>query len=175
MNLCMHKAQNEYTKCSAFLSMASQLAAAQKERLSVTDFSLENNFQMFRLNSPWQCMAINSNVCSHFFHFHHADWSIQLKSRQVIFRTKAGHVARFLMSYNDRFMVSYSVSWCLIQHLLMYNGVSQFLRIGQRLSQVLSQALPSSAGESLGTRLHTVQLHVSVRHLLITPAALQQR
>ena len=35
--------------------------------------------------------AINSNVCSHFFHFcPDDDWSIQLKRQQVIFRAQVG-------------------------------------------------------------------------------------
>ena len=38
-------------------------------------------------------MAINSNVCSHLFHFRpDDDWSIQSKRRQVIFRAIVGKI-----------------------------------------------------------------------------------
>ena len=41
---------------------------------------------------PQYCMAINSIVCLHFFHFCPDDnWSIQLKHQQVIFQTQVGN------------------------------------------------------------------------------------
>ena len=49
-----------------------------KRRLSVTNFSSENNLPMFRLNAP--VVDVSDD-----------DWNIQSKCRQVIFRAKVGN------------------------------------------------------------------------------------